>query len=67
MVPLIVLSALPVGLLVTNILVVNNLRDLPTDRAAGKRTLAVRLGDRGARLQYLVLTILAYAVPAPDA
>lgn len=57
-------TAVPVGLLVTNILVVNNLRDLPTDGEAGKRTLAVRLGERGTRRQYAVLTALAYLVPA---
>jgi 1,4-dihydroxy-2-naphthoate octaprenyltransferase len=55
--------AVPIGLLVTNILVVNNLRDLLTDRAAGKHTLAVRLGDRGARAQYVSFTVLAYLVP----
>jgi 1,4-dihydroxy-2-naphthoate octaprenyltransferase len=55
--------SVPVGLLVTNILVVNNLRDLPTDGAAGKRTLAVRIGDRATRLQYLLFTALAYLVP----
>ena len=52
-----------IGLLVTNILVVNNLRDLPTDRAAGKHTLAARLGDRGTRLQYALFTAVAYAIP----
>jgi 1,4-dihydroxy-2-naphthoate octaprenyltransferase len=52
----------PVGLLVTNILVVNNLRDLATDRAAGKRTLAVRLGERTTRIQYGVFVALAYLV-----
>ncbi|HEV2642031.1 MAG TPA: 1,4-dihydroxy-2-naphthoate polyprenyltransferase, partial [Candidatus Elarobacter sp.] len=41
--------SIPIGLLVTNILVINNLRDLPTDRAAGKHTLAVRLGEQGTR------------------
>jgi 1,4-dihydroxy-2-naphthoate octaprenyltransferase len=56
-------ASLPVGLLVTNILVVNNLRDLPTDGAAGKRTLAVRIGDRATRMQYALLTALAYAAP----
>ena len=55
---------MPVGLLVTNILVVNNLRDLPTDRAAGKRTLAVRIGDRATRLQYAIFTAAAYLVPS---
>ena len=56
-------AAVPVGLLVTNILVVNNLRDLPTDRVAGKGTLAVRLGARATRLQYAVLAAAAYLVP----
>lgn len=56
------LVAIPIGLLVTNILVVNNLRDLPTDRAAGKHTLAVRIGDRVTRLQYLFFVVLSYAM-----
>ena len=56
-------AAVPVGLLVTNILVVNNLRDLPTDRVAGKGTLAVRIGERATRLQYALLAAVAYLVP----
>jgi len=52
-----------VGALATNILVVNNLRDVPTDRAAGKRTLAVVLGPAGARLEYALLLAMAFAVP----
>ena len=44
--PLFVVAAIPVGALTTAILVVNNLRDIPTDTAAGKRTLAVMLGVR---------------------
>jgi 1,4-dihydroxy-2-naphthoate octaprenyltransferase len=56
--------SIPIGLLVTNILVVNNLRDLETDRAAGKNTLAVRLGDRRTRLQYSLLVAISYFVPA---
>ena len=55
--------SIPIGLLVTNILVINNLRDLPTDRAAGKRTLAVRIGDAAARAQYALLMAMAYVVP----
>ncbi len=39
-------ASVPVGCLACALLVVNNLRDIPTDREAGKRTLAVRLGDR---------------------
>ena len=61
--PLALLLSIPIGLLVTNILVINNLRDLPTDLAAGKRTLATRIGDRATRVQYALFTIGAYAVP----
>ncbi len=57
-------ASLPVGFLVTAILVVNNLRDIPTDREAGKRTLAVRLGDGGTRRQYVLMVAGSYAVPA---
>ncbi len=56
-------AAGPMGLLATAILVVNNLRDIDTDRAAGKKTLAVRLGARGAQVEYLLLLAGAYAVP----
>jgi 1,4-dihydroxy-2-naphthoate polyprenyltransferase len=42
---------------------VNNLRDLPTDIAAGKRTLATRIGDRATRLQYALFMAVAYLVP----
>ncbi len=52
-------AAVPIGLLVTDVLVVNNLRDIGTDAAAGKRTLAVRIGARGARVQYVVLMTIA--------
>lgn len=57
------LAALPVGFLATAILVVNNLRDVDTDRAAGKRTLAVRLGRGGARAEWGLLVAGAYLVP----
>jgi 1,4-dihydroxy-2-naphthoate octaprenyltransferase len=56
-------SAVPVGALVTAILVVNNLRDIESDRRVGKRTLAVRLGARGAKVQYLLLLGVAYLAP----
>jgi 1,4-dihydroxy-2-naphthoate octaprenyltransferase len=56
--------AFPVGFLATAILVVNNLRDIETDRAAGKKTLAVRFGRKGAQLEYLLLLGLAYIAPA---
>jgi len=61
--PAVVIAAIPVGALTTAILVVNNLRDIDTDRPAGKRTLAVQIGRRGTRLEYLLLLALAYAVP----
>ena len=47
------------GLLICAILVVNNLRDIPTDRASGKHTLAVRLGDPGTRRLYLAFVFVA--------
>ena len=56
-------SSLPVAALVTAILVVNNLRDVGTDRVAGKRTLAVILGERGTRIEYLLLLAVAYLAP----
>ena len=60
-------AAIPVGALATAILVVNNLRDRRGDAACGKRTLAVRLGARGARFEYALLVAIAYAVPAAAA
>jgi 1,4-dihydroxy-2-naphthoate polyprenyltransferase len=62
--PLFFVAAIPVGSLTTAILVVNNLRDIPTDTAAGKRTLAVVLGRRGTALEYALLLGVAFAVPA---
>jgi 1,4-dihydroxy-2-naphthoate polyprenyltransferase len=59
--------AVPVGLLVTAILVVNNIRDMDTDRRAGKRTLAVRLGRERARFEYAALMALGFLVLLPIA
>lgn len=53
-------ASVPVGCLATAILVVNNLRDVETDAVSGKRTLAVRLGRRGARAEYAALLATAY-------
>jgi 1,4-dihydroxy-2-naphthoate octaprenyltransferase len=61
--PLAVAAAVPVGALVTAILAVNNLRDIGTDSRAGKRTLAVRLGERGAVAEFGVLLVVAYVTP----
>src|SRR5271168_4141557 len=58
--------AVPVGLLASAILVVNNVRDLDSDRRAGKRTLAVRLGRERTRVLYVVMLVLAFLVaPLP--
>jgi 1,4-dihydroxy-2-naphthoate octaprenyltransferase len=51
-----------VGALACALLVVNNLRDIPTDREVGKRTLAVRLGDPRTRVLYVALVALAFVV-----
>jgi 1,4-dihydroxy-2-naphthoate octaprenyltransferase len=59
-----VAAAVPVGFLATALLVVNNLRDIPTDAVAGKRTLAVRVGDSATRRLYLALVGGAFAVAA---
>jgi 1,4-dihydroxy-2-naphthoate octaprenyltransferase len=52
--------AVPVGLIASAILVVNNLRDIDTDRRAGKRTLAVRLGRERTRVLYATMLAGAY-------
>jgi 1,4-dihydroxy-2-naphthoate octaprenyltransferase len=57
------LMGVPIGLLAANILVVNNYRDVETDAAAGKRTLAVRFGRRAARIQHMVSLLVALAIP----
>jgi 1,4-dihydroxy-2-naphthoate polyprenyltransferase len=57
------LAAVPVGALTTAILVVNNLRDISTDRAADKRTLAVAYGKSFARAEYLGCLAAAWIVP----
>ena len=57
-----VAAAIPVGLIATALLVTNNLRDIPTDATAGKRTLAVRLGDRRTRLLYVAILVVVFAM-----
>ena len=61
--PVALAAAVPVGALATAILVANNVRDIDTDRAAGKRTLAVVLGRPGTRALYAALCALALATP----
>src|SRR5205807_3022886 len=55
--------AVPIGLLAAAILVVNNVRDIDTDRRAGKRTLAVRLGRLRARRLYAAMIAAAFLSP----
>jgi 1,4-dihydroxy-2-naphthoate octaprenyltransferase len=58
---------IPPGLIVTAILVVNNLRDLESDRKAGKHTMAVRLGEKGTKIQFLICVAVAYLILLPVA
>jgi 1,4-dihydroxy-2-naphthoate octaprenyltransferase len=60
--PAAVLASLPMGFLITAILVINNLRDIDSDRKAGKLTLAVRLNTSGTRLEFLLLLMAAYLI-----
>lgn len=55
------LVAAAVGLQATALIAINNLRDIPTDRRAGKRTLCLRLGDRASRIYHLALHLAAAA------
>jgi 1,4-dihydroxy-2-naphthoate polyprenyltransferase len=57
-----VAASIPVGLLACALLVINNLRDIPTDKPAGKRTLAVVLGDRRTRKLYVACACVPFAV-----
>jgi 1,4-dihydroxy-2-naphthoate polyprenyltransferase len=57
------LAAIPVGALVTNILVVNNYRDIEEDKAAGKITLAVIIGRKSTRVQYVLLLFISLLTP----
>ena len=53
------LLALPVGTLSCAILAINNLRDLPQDKLVGKRTMAVRIGERNTRVFFMLLLVTA--------
>ncbi len=57
-----VLGSVGVGVLASAVLVANNLRDIPNDTVSGKRTLAVRVGDRGTRLLYAALVVVSLVV-----
>jgi 1,4-dihydroxy-2-naphthoate octaprenyltransferase len=59
-----VVAAVAVGLLTCAVLVANNLRDIPTDRVAGKRTLAVLLGETDTRRLYVALVVAPFLLSA---
>ncbi|MEI6691182.1 MAG: 1,4-dihydroxy-2-naphthoate polyprenyltransferase [Chlorobium sp.] len=61
-VPVLIAAVAP-GCFSVNILLVNNIRDIATDRKVGKMTLPARIGGKWARRLYIVLTVIAYAVP----
>jgi 1,4-dihydroxy-2-naphthoate octaprenyltransferase len=63
--PLAVAASLPMGCLISAILVVNNLRDIDTDRAAGKHTLAVRMGREATRREFAAPWVLLSWITAP--
>jgi 1,4-dihydroxy-2-naphthoate octaprenyltransferase len=57
-----VTASIPIGLLITAILVVNNLRDIGTDAQVNKRTLAVILGERATRVEFVMLIATSYLI-----
>ena len=54
------MMAVPLGLLIVGILVVNNLRDIDTDKLAGKHTLAVKFGEKFTKVEYISCIVIAY-------
>ena len=61
--PSVLLAAVAPGLFSVNILLVNNIRDIATDRTVGKMTLPARIGGVWARRLYVIFTVLAFLVP----
>lgn len=59
----IILYSVSIGLLITAIIVVNNYRDIKTDRAGGKKTLAVVMGEKITIVEYMLLVFIAYLIP----
>ena len=58
-----ILFGIPLGALSTAILIVNNLRDADTDIKSGKRTLAVRYGKTFVKIEYIIMMVVAFAIP----
>jgi 1,4-dihydroxy-2-naphthoate octaprenyltransferase len=61
--PMVLIMGVIVGLMITAILVVNNLRDIETDQRAGKRTLAVMIGRQKTQAEFAFILATAYAAP----
>ncbi len=60
--PVVWLMAVPIGLIIVDLLVVNNLRDIKTDAMVGKKTMAVRIGVRWTKVEYITLMVIAYLI-----
>jgi 1,4-dihydroxy-2-naphthoate octaprenyltransferase len=56
-------ASIPIGVMAIGILIVNNLRDLPNDAIAGKRTIAVRIGARATQWEYTAMLLIAAGAP----
>lgn len=61
--PDVFIASVPVGLMVTAIIVVNNLRDMRTDAKAGKKTLAVILGPFRTKVEFILLVLISFLIP----
>lgn len=63
LIPEVLIASLAPGFLSMNILGVNNIRDIETDKVVGKITLAVRMGEKPAKIMYVIINLLAFIVP----
>lgn len=63
LIPEVLIASLAPGFLSMNILGVNNIRDIETDRKAGKMTLAVRIGEKASKILYVLINLFAFIVP----
>lgn len=63
LIPEVVIASFAPGFLSMNILGVNNIRDIKTDKIAGKITLAVRIGERASKALYVIINIFAFIIP----
>jgi 1,4-dihydroxy-2-naphthoate polyprenyltransferase len=63
LIPEVLIASLAPGFLSMNILGINNIRDIETDKKVGKITLAARIGERPAKIMYVIINILAFIVP----